>query len=237
MPRLQDGPRGAAALRCSRVAREGGAGDDRAGKPQGRACGRPRPPAGGHGRLRASHVNREQVIEVLKDAFVHGRLTKDELDARAGQALAAQTYADLAALTADIPAAPAAAGPERPPAPARRRPLGRAPVAAGICLLIAAAAIAAMWVASIADPDGGDPSWTGLIVALAASAVWTAIGIMGCAVVTSWDQRSSRGQLPRRPGPGGQALEAEQRGGAGPSPVPPGPRTDQTRADLRTVGW
>ena len=35
-------------------------------------------------------------------------LTPDELDARAGQAFAARTYADLTALTADIPADPAA---------------------------------------------------------------------------------------------------------------------------------
>ncbi len=83
------------------------------------------------------------------------RLAEDELErVRAGQALAARTYADLAALTADIPAAPATAAPARPPARAPRRPLARAAVAAGICLLIAVAAIAAMWVASIADPGG-----------------------------------------------------------------------------------
>jgi hypothetical protein len=54
-------------------------------------------------RLRASHADRERVIEVLKVAFVQGRLTKDELDARAAQAFAAKTYADLAGLTADLP--------------------------------------------------------------------------------------------------------------------------------------
>ena len=181
--------------------------------------------AAGRGRMRASHADREHAIEVLKAAFVQDRLTKDELDLRVGRALAARTCADLAALTADIPVGP--------PAPARRRRRAVAPVAAGICLLIAAVGIAAMWVASSADPGGGDPSWTGLIVALTACAVWAAIGIMACAVIASWDERSSRRQLPPRPGPGGQALEAEQRGGAGPSPVPPGPRTDQTRADLR----
>ena len=37
-------------------------------------------------RLRAGHADREQVIETLKTAFVDGRLTKPELDARAGQA-------------------------------------------------------------------------------------------------------------------------------------------------------
>ena len=83
------------------------------------------PAAAGRDQLRAGHADREQVIDTLKNAFVHGRLTKDELDARAGQALAARTYADLAALTADIPPGPAAARPARPPAPARRRWPGR----------------------------------------------------------------------------------------------------------------
>jgi uncharacterized protein (UPF0261 family) len=40
--------------------------------------------AGGRGRLRASHADRERVISVLKAAFVQGRLAKDELDARGG---------------------------------------------------------------------------------------------------------------------------------------------------------
>jgi len=189
------------------------------------------PAAAGRDQLRASHADREQVIGTLKTAFVHGRLTKDELDARAGQALAARTHADLAALTADIPPGPAAAGPARPPARARRRPLARAAIAAGICLIIAAAAIGAVILLPV-DPGGPGP-WGGLIVFLAVSGVWTALGIMGCAVLTSWDQRSSRGQLPPRPGPGGTALEGEQRGGTGHGPVPPRPRTGQTRADLR----
>jgi DUF1707 SHOCT-like domain len=68
----------------------------------------PRGPAGaGRGRLRAGHADREQLIEELKTAFVDGRLTKDELAARTGRALRARTHADLAALTADLPAGPA----------------------------------------------------------------------------------------------------------------------------------
>ena len=59
--------------------------------------------AAGCGPMRASHADREQIIETLKTAFAHGRLTKDELDARAGRALAARTCAELAALTAEIP--------------------------------------------------------------------------------------------------------------------------------------
>jgi hypothetical protein len=192
------------------------------------------PAVPGPGQFRASHADREQAIGLLKAAFVQDRLTRDELDARVGRALYARTCAELAALTADIPSG---AGPARPPTAARRRPLARAPVAAGICLLVAVAAIAAMWVASIADPGGPDPTWTGLGVALAVSGVWAAIGIMGCAVVTSLDQRPSRGQLPPRPGPGGHALEAGQRGGTGQighDRALPRDRPDQARANLRS---
>jgi hypothetical protein len=74
--------------------------------------------AGGRGRLRASHADREQAIEVLKAAFVHGRLDRDEFGLRVGRALASRTYADLAALTADIP--PARLTRARPPEPARK---------------------------------------------------------------------------------------------------------------------
>jgi hypothetical protein len=73
----------------------------------------------GRGHLRASHADREQVIGVLKAAFVQGRLGNDELNARVGHALAARTYADLAALTADLPAGLAAAEPPCQPARAR----------------------------------------------------------------------------------------------------------------------
>jgi hypothetical protein len=59
--------------------------------------------AAGDGQLRASHADREYVVDTVKTAFVQGRLTKDELDLRVGQVLAARTYADLAALTADLP--------------------------------------------------------------------------------------------------------------------------------------
>ena len=57
----------------------------------------------GRGRLRASHSDREHVVDVLKAAFVQGRLTKDELDERVGRALVPLTYAELAALTGDLP--------------------------------------------------------------------------------------------------------------------------------------
>ena len=199
------------------------------------------PAAAGGDRLRAGHADREQVIEALKDAFVQGRLTRDELDERAGRALAARTRTELAALAADIPAVPAApagpvgAGPARPPAPARRRPLARAAAGSGICLVIA---FAAVWVgANILDPRGlGNPyhPWSSLCRHVAFVAVVTALCILGHGVATSSEQRRSRRQLPPRPGPGGHALEAGRRGGTGHDPVPPDPRTGQTPcADLR----
>lgn len=57
----------------------------------------------GDGHMRAARADRELAIEVLKGAFVQNRLTRDELDARVGRALAARTYADLDRVTADIP--------------------------------------------------------------------------------------------------------------------------------------
>jgi Domain of unknown function (DUF1707) len=59
--------------------------------------------AGARGQLRTSRADREQAIDVLKAAFVQGRLTKDEFDLRVGQVFASRTYAGLSALTADIP--------------------------------------------------------------------------------------------------------------------------------------
>ena len=44
------------------------------------------------------------MIDTLKAAFVQGRLTKDEFDERVGRALVPLTYAELVALTDDIPA-------------------------------------------------------------------------------------------------------------------------------------
>src|SRR5262245_27682943 len=70
--------------------------------------------SGGRGDLRASHADREQVIGVLKAAFVAGMLAKDEFDLRVGQTLASRTYAQLAELTADLPAGIAAAQPPEP---------------------------------------------------------------------------------------------------------------------------
>ena len=57
-------------------------------------------------------TDRERTIDVLKAAFGEGRLSKDEFESRSGRVLAARTYADLAAIVADLPAGPA--GPVMP---------------------------------------------------------------------------------------------------------------------------
>jgi fatty acid desaturase len=54
------------------------------------------------------------VISALKIAFIQGRLAKDEFDARVGQALTSRIHAELAVITADIPADPIVARPAQP---------------------------------------------------------------------------------------------------------------------------
>ena len=58
------------------------------------------------GELRASHQDRDRVAELLRVAAGDGRLTAEELDDRLEKALTARTYAELAALSRDLPAAP-----------------------------------------------------------------------------------------------------------------------------------
>lgn len=54
--------------------------------------------------LRASHDDRDRVVEQLRVAAGDGRLTADELDQRLELALNARTYGELAKLVADLPA-------------------------------------------------------------------------------------------------------------------------------------
>jgi Domain of unknown function (DUF1707) len=59
-----------------------------------------------YGHFRTSHADRERAVDVLKAAFAEGRLDQDEYTERVGQAQASRTYAELAALTADLPVGP-----------------------------------------------------------------------------------------------------------------------------------
>jgi len=75
--------------------------------------------AGGY--FLASHADRERVLDTLKAAFAEGRLTRDEFDARAARASGSRTYAELAAVTADIPVWPGGIGLPVGPAPVEDR--------------------------------------------------------------------------------------------------------------------
>jgi len=66
--------------------------------------------------MRAADTDREHTVEVLRRAAADGRITFEELDERISQAYAAKTFADLAAVTSDLPGAGVSV-----PAPATQR--------------------------------------------------------------------------------------------------------------------
>jgi Domain of unknown function (DUF1707) len=86
----------------------GGAEDGKAGRQGRRRRGR-------RSRLRASHADREHVIDVLKAAFVQGRLDSDEFACRVDHALGTRTCAELAAVTVGL--SPDSLQPSRPSPP------------------------------------------------------------------------------------------------------------------------
>ena len=55
--------------------------------------------------LRASHEDRDRVVELLRVSAGDGRLTAEELDERLELAMTARTYGELAKLVVDLPAA------------------------------------------------------------------------------------------------------------------------------------
>jgi Domain of unknown function (DUF1707) len=154
----------------------------------------------GRGRLLASHADREQVIDTLKAAFVQGLLTKDEFDLRVGQTLGSRTYAELAAVTADIPVGPI--GAQSPPkrAQAQARAAGNTAVKSGVCTLMTLI-LAASTSAAVSGPGAA------LIMALllmgigAIIAVIVALLVAGIRMLESRDRKRFSGQLPPRSSP------------------------------------
>jgi hypothetical protein len=179
----------------------------------------------GRGHLRAAHADREQAITVLKTAYAQGRLTKDELEARAGLVFASRTYADLAALTADLPAAsPAGPGSDavwpRPSTPART--MAKAARRSGVCLLVAISLVEGAFLAD-----------NFLLIVAAFFALIAASGFFGYGILDAWEERRSQAQLPpgpgrRHPGSGGR-LPVDD---AAPTEINAN-RADGTRADSR----
>jgi hypothetical protein len=163
--------------------------------------------AAGRGHLRASRADREQVIDTLKAAFVQGRLAKDEFDLRVSQTFASRTYAELATLTADLPARLVGASPPRQPAPAQaQQPVNKA-LLWGACVIITAA-VGSMVAAFTTD--------TFLLLVLGVLAILMATPVAGTLMLDSWREKRSGGQLPPRPARGGgQALDDERDGSTG----------------------
>jgi hypothetical protein len=145
------------------------------------------PAATGRGKLRASHADREQVISTLKAAFVQGRLAKDEFDLRVGQTFASRTYAELAAVTADLPAGLTEAQPPKPAAVRRVRP--------GAVVVGANVLYAGMWPVSWFLPRAGFElvmlSGVAYLIVIAAALVWWRM-------LEARRGKDSGGQRPRR---------------------------------------
>jgi Domain of unknown function (DUF4190)/Domain of unknown function (DUF1707) len=63
-------------------------------------------PGAVHPGMLTATADRERTMDVLKAAYGEGRITKEEFELRAGRAMNARTYAQLAAVVADLPAGP-----------------------------------------------------------------------------------------------------------------------------------
>jgi hypothetical protein len=179
--------------------------------------------AGTGGHLRASHADREQMIEVLKAAFVQGRLDKDEFDLRVSRVLASRTYADLAALTADLPAGPAEAVPPRHVAPAQaRRPMSNAARAA-LWMVIA---VAVPVVVSV-------PIGSAKLFLLLTPFYFMALAFLAAEMLAArLNKHSHRGQLPPGPAPRRDGAASPQPPSAGPGrQLPPGQRGHRPHAE------
>lgn len=155
--------------------------------------------AASRSRMRAGDADREQLIDVLKSAFAQGRLPKDAFDARVGQAFAARTYADLAAILAGLPAAPARVPASPPPArrPARRSPKKVALLCA--CGVLAAELVLFLLIITI-------PAFLLVDIAVLANLIGLplAVGL----VYDTWRASRAGGQLPQSSGARWQTVSA-----------------------------
>ena len=155
----------------------------------------------GRSHLRASHADRDQVIGTLKAAFVQGRLTKAELDARVTQTLTSRTYADLAALTADLPAGLFAATPPSKTVAAQAEPSANKALLWGswvVVLLI----VGFMLGASLTSP------YFALVVGVLPLLI--TVPVAGTLTLDAWREKRSHGQLPPGTARSSQALEGKR---------------------------
>jgi hypothetical protein len=96
--------------------------------------------------MRASTADLERSLEVLKTSFVEGRLSVQELNQRIGQAFKARFFAELMALTADLPVGIFGRLPAHPasrPPPGTRRTAAIAAACAALLVAMVAGLLAA----------------------------------------------------------------------------------------------
>jgi hypothetical protein len=160
----------------------------------------------GRGHLRASRADREDVIDTLKAAFVQGRLARDEFDLRVSQTLGSRTHAELAVLTADLPAGLIEAQPPHEPVPAPGGPRVNKPLMWGSWIIVVLT--------------------VGAMVALAPTAYLGLLGygvlplliagpVAGTLTLDSWRETRTAGPPPPEQRRGGQAPEGGQDRGMG----------------------
>jgi hypothetical protein len=162
--------------------------------------------AGKPGQLRTSHADRDQAINVLKAAFVQGRLTKHEFDLRVGQVLGSRTFADLGALTADIPGWVTGALVADEPARAPGRALSFK-TAAGVGAIGAVPSMASAAVAM--TQAGGVPAVVGVLV-VGLTGVLVTVLLAALLVVLSWVVRRSQRAPEQGPPPGRSGLASKR---------------------------
>jgi Domain of unknown function (DUF1707) len=193
---------------------------------------RDEPAAADRDRLRAGHADREHAIELLKAAFVQGMLAKDEFDLRVGRAFASRTYADLATLTADLPAGLAAAQPPKPArAQGKRRLLRPGPV-----IMAATVLYAGIWAPAVLLPTGpanpeGDPPRALIYLFLSSNVIYPLVLVTAVVfMVAGWREKRSGRRPPRRPAPGMSRQASRRLPSAGPGGQlpPPGHGHQQT---------
>jgi Domain of unknown function (DUF1707) len=83
------------------------------------------------GGIRASDSDRENVVEILRDAYTAGRLTLEEFDERTTAAFATKTWGGLRDLTRDLPHGLELGRTKPSPAARPPRPEDRVPIPAG----------------------------------------------------------------------------------------------------------
>lgn len=157
----------------------------------------------GRGRLRASHADRERVIDTLKAAHVYGLVTKDEFDERVAQTFAARTYAELAVIAADIPAGlPAAPPPLRPTSAKETTPaLAPTKLTSGERAVVATALLAGLaFIAALTAAHFAAGFAAGLLALGATGNALLSTILAAVQVLVSRRDKRSGGQLPPQRG-------------------------------------